>query len=232
MVASKSVYDFAQQKGIKRINGYLDVLVNQKTKPRALKKKLRIVVPGTVSIDRKEYTPIFDALLALNKMSSLQKVKVTFLGVLENKQAQRDIREFEKQLKSHTEIELFPSFVPQKNFNKIMKKAHFLILPIAKKKTAGSIYEQYGQSTISGSISDMVKFGKPALIPDFYPLPDLLEEMVIRYHNERDLFESLKDWIHYHKFLDKPIENYKAYQPEKMAPSFFQQLGMYEEQIS
>lgn len=232
LVASKNVYDFAKGKGIKRVNGFLNLLVNHKVKQKPPKKKLRIVVPGTVSVDRKNYEPIFNSLLKLNTMSSLQKVKVTFLGVLENKQAQRDIRHFESQLKRHTQIELFPSFVPQKNFDKIMKKAHFLILPIAEKKTAGSIYEQYGQSTISGSISDMVRFGKPALIPDFYPLPDSLEEMVIRYHNGDDLFSSLKEWIHYHSFLEKPIDNFKAYKAKRMAPAFFEQLQLLEPQMS
>lgn len=228
LVASKEVYDYCQMKGLKRVNGFLDVLVSHKIKQKKPKKKLRIVIPGSVSIDRKNYQPIFDALLGLNQMSSLQKIKVTFLGLLENKQAQRDIRKFESELKSHTEIELFPTFVPQKNFDKILNKAHFLILPISEKKTAGSVHELYGHSTISGCIADMVKFGKPALIPAFYPLPDSLEEVVTRYHNKTDLTNSLQDWIFYHSFMEKPLENFKKYKPKKKAAQFFETLQLYE----
>jgi len=161
-------------------------------------------------------------------MSSLQKIKVTFLGLLRNKETQRDIRKFESELNSHTKIELFPTFVPQRNFDKILNKAHFLILPISEKKTAGSIHELYGHSTISGCIADMVKFGKPALIPAFYPLPDSLEEVVTRYHDKNDLTNSLKDWVFYHSFMEKPVENFKDYKPKKKAPHFFETLQLYE----
>jgi len=228
LVASKEVYDYSQKKGLARINGYLDVLVSHKIKQKKPKKKLRIVIPGSVSGDRKNYQPIFDALMGLNQLSSLQKIKVSFLGLLENKQSQKDILKFQSELQSHTKIELFPTFVPQKNFDKIMKKAHFLILPISDKKTAGSIYELYGHSTISGCIADMVKFGKPALIPSFYPLPESLEEVVTRYHDKIDLTNSLKDWIFYHRFLDKPVKNFKQYSPQIKSAPFFETLGMLE----
>jgi len=228
LVASKEVYDYSQKKGLYRINGYLDVLVSHKIKQKKPKKKLRIVIPGSVSVDRKNYKPIFDALMGLNQLSSLQKIKVSFLGMLENKQAQKDILNFQTKLKSHTQIELFPTFVPQKNFDKIMNKAHFLILPISEKKTAGSIHELYGHSTISGCIADMVKFGKPALIPAFYPLPDSVEELVTRYHDKTDLTNSLKEWIYYHSFLEKPVENFKEYKPKNKAAQFFETLQVFQ----
>lgn len=229
VVASKDLYDYAQEKGWYRVDGYLDLLVSLRIKQKVPKKKIRIVIPGSVSVDRKNYQLVFDALLELNQQALTQKIKITFLGELENRQTQRKIKQFAKRLNSHIEIEWFPSFVPQKNFDKIIKKAHFLILPIANKKSAGSIHEQYGKSTISGSISDMVKFGKPALIPSFYPLPDIIEEVVTRYHDEKDLAATLKDWIHYRSFLDKPINTFKAFKADVKVDKFFNTLHSLEE---
>jgi len=51
LVASKEVYDYCQKKGLKRVNGYLDLLVSHKIKQKKPKKKLRIVIPGSVSVD-------------------------------------------------------------------------------------------------------------------------------------------------------------------------------------
>lgn len=228
LVASKDLFDYAQKKGWARVDGYLNLLVSGYIKQKTPKKTVRIVIPGSVSVDRKNYQHIFQALLNLNQQVLQKKVKITFLGELENKQTQRKIKQFATQLNSQIEIEWFPSFVPQKNFDKIMKKAHFLIIPIALKKSAGSIHEQYGSSTISGSISDMVKFGKPALIPSFYPLPDVIEEVVTRYYDELDLASTLKDWIHYLSFLDKPIDSFKAFKPKVKAGELFETLQLME----
>lgn len=228
VVASKDLYDYAQEKGWHRVDGFLDLLVSNRIKQKTPKKKIRIVIPGSVSVDRKNYEHIFQALLLLNEQALLKKVKITFLGELENRQTQRKIKQFAMQLNSQMEIEWFPSFVPQKNFDKIMRKAHFLILPIALKKSAGSIHEQYGLSTISGSISDMVKFGKPALLPSFYPLPDVIEEVVTRYHDEQDLASTLKDWIHGLSFIDKPIDSFEAFKPKVKASVFLDALNLME----
>ena len=51
----------------------------------------------------------------------------------------------------------------------------------------GVFIEYFGQTTVSGSISDMIKFGIPSLLPDFYPLEKNIEPLVKRYTNETSL---------------------------------------------
>ncbi len=224
LVASEQIYEYAKQNRINSIDGFLNVLVLDKLKKRKIKKKLRIVVPGRISSKRKNYEPIFKALTVLNESTLRKNIKVTFLGLANNKQANQRINELAAEMKDHIEIEYFPVFVPQKNFNKIMKKAHFLILPIAEKKESGTVHESYGMSTVSGSLSDMVKYGKPAILPSFYPLDKKLESMTRRYDSEEELVNLMQDWVYNKSFQKLPVEDYKEFLPQALAETFFDTL--------
>lgn len=224
LVPSKQILNYAKQNGMNSIDGFLDVLVLDKLKQRKVKKKIKIVVPGTVSYKRKNYEPIFEALGALNKVSTRQKIKVTFLGLSDERQAGKKLEELANEMNDHMEIEHFPFFVPQQNFDKIMRKANFLLLPIAERKESGAVYESYGYSTVSGCISDMVKFGKPALLPAFYPLEEALEPMVQRYVGGTDLASQLTDWIHHTSFEQLAMDGFLSFTPESQAASFFERL--------
>jgi len=221
LVPSKQIFDYAMHNNINGIDGFLNVSVLNKLKKRKAKKKLRIVVPGRISSARKNYEPIFKALSVLNELELDKKINVTFLGMVDNKQVGQRLNELAAEINGNIEIEHFPAFVPQKNFNKIMKKSDFLILPIAERMEDGLVKESYGFSTVSGCISDMVKFGKPALLPSFYPLDHALESMTKRYNSEDDLIAILQDWVDNQSFQDLSVEEYKAYLPKAQADTFF-----------
>lgn len=224
LVASEHIYEYAKKNGISSIDGFLNVLVLNKLKKRKIKKKLRIVVPGRISTSRKNYEPIFKALSALNESTLKKKIKVTFLGLVNKKQAVQRISDLAMEMKDHIEIEYFPVFVPQKNFNKIMKKAHFLVLPIAKRKESGAVHESYGFSTVSGSLSDMVKFGKPALVPSFYPLDKTFDALTMRYSSDEELVNLFQDWVYNKSFQQLSADGYKEYLPKALADTFFETL--------
>jgi hypothetical protein len=224
LVASEQIFDYAKQNGINSIDGFLNVLVLNKLKKRKIKKKLRIVVPGRISTNRKNYEPIFKALSSLNESTLKKNIKVTFLGLANKNQAVQRISELAMEMKDHIEIEHFPVFVPQKNFNKFMKKAHFLLLPIAERKESGTVDEFYGFTTVSGSVSDMVKFGKPALIPSFYPLDKSLDSVTRRYGSQDELVELFQDWVFNKSFQKLPLDGYKEFLPKVLADTFFETL--------
>ena len=224
LVPSSKILDYAKQKNIQSIDGALNVLILGKLKKRKIKKTLRIVIPGSVSNSRKNYTAIFKALYDLNDSHLRQSIKVTFLGLTDEKPAGKMIQKLSDDMKDHIEIEHFTTFVPQRNFNKIMKKSNFLLLPIAEKKESGAVHELYGYSTVSGCIADMVKFGKPALIPEFYPLEDSLESVCKRYSSGEQLSELLKDWIFNKSFQQMSLEGFNEFLPEAQAEEFFKTL--------
>jgi len=78
----------------------------------------------------------------------------------------------------------------------------FLLLPIREKMIYKAHYEYRGKSSVSGNINDLARYALPAILPDFYPLDNSLEEWVIRYGDEEKLTNILITWISYQAFDD------------------------------
>lgn len=151
---------------------------------------IKIVVPGTISKNVRDYKLLFDALESLLPHIKV-KVELVLLGRLKEEGI---LVPFEKVIKEYKDIFLFnyyTDFIDQKHFDKTLAEADFLILPLKECVSHGGRKEYFGLTTESGSINDFVRFGKPAIIPEFYPIHEGLEPLLRRYHDVESMAQCI-----------------------------------------
>lgn len=156
--------------------------------------QVRIVVPGTVSDFTRDYTLLFEALQMADSQLN-HRAQVIFLGQASGKRA----RTFFDLLHVHSfqnfSLQTYGKLVPAQEYQHILQQSDFLILPLRAQIRFGLIREYYGKTSISGGINDLLRYGKPTLLPAFYPLSSTLDILTQRYQNAEELADLLIGWI-------------------------------------
>lgn len=120
-----------------------------------------IVVPGTVSQNRRDYKGILEK---LNQFSIKSDYRIVLLGKAEGEEL-KWIEDYEKNKKSNISLIYFTEKVPQTVFDEWMKTANVLWCPLQTKTEFLSVPEFYETSKMSGNIGDAIRFGKMAIFP-------------------------------------------------------------------
>ncbi len=160
---------------------------------------INIVIPGTVDEGFRDYEQVAEALGEMIQLVELP-VKLCLLGVL-RKRARKVLHYFVPFTEKGGQLEYFEQILSQQDFDEKIKKADFLILPLRLEKKVGFFCEFTGFSSTSGNVNDMIRWGIPSLIPEFYPLPLSLEKLVLRYSSGRELAKKIIYWIESRDFL-------------------------------
>lgn len=155
---------------------------------------LHIVVPGTVSDFTREYSLLFEALQQADT-SLNYTVKVIFLGQASGKRARVFFDLLHAQSFKNFHIQTYTNLIPAQEYQNVLQQSDFLILPLCEQIRFGLIREYYGKTSMSGGINDMLRYGKPTLLPAFYPLNPTLDLLTQRYHHATDLADVLIQWI-------------------------------------
>ena len=161
---------------------------------------IQIVVPGTVSALTRDFELLFSALEKVDARLNTA-VTLTFLG---NASGPRARPLFDLAQNNHFQninIQTFSSALPEQEYQKRLELADFLLLPLKEQIQFGTTREFYGKTSISGGVNDMLRFGKPALVPDFYPLEPALESLSQRFHNAENLADLLLNWVNERYYL-------------------------------
>jgi len=161
---------------------------------------IQIVVPGTVSTLTRDFELLFSALQKVDAQLSTS-VTLTFLG---NASGPRAKPLFDLAQNNHFQninIQTFSSALPEQEYQRRLELADFLLLPLKEQIQFGTTREFYGKTSISGGVNDMLRFGKPALVPDFYPLDPALESLSQRFHNAESLANLLLNWVNERYYL-------------------------------
>lgn len=123
-----------------------------------------IVIPGTVSQERRDYFHILNSIKTFKNGTYFQFV---FLGKAANRELLW-LREFEKNKPQNISVKYFTEKVSQHIFDDWMKKASILWCPIQTETAFFSNKEWYGKTKMSGNIGDAIKYGKIAIFPENY----------------------------------------------------------------
>ena len=176
-----------------------------------------ISIIGAIDKRRRNYKEVLEAFT--NLIPEIDKpVELKLLGRPTGIYGKKIIKKFQKLEGIRFKLTRFDSFVPQEYFEKHIESTHFLIIPVDKEFRYKIFKELPGQTKISGNVNDMIIYGKPALIPYFYPLPKELDPAVKKYHNSEGLKEALKFWIQTFKFINIDLEKLaNQYSFSKMA---------------
>lgn len=161
---------------------------------------IQIVIPGTVSALTRDFELLF---LALEKADALLNIAVDliFLG---NASGHRASPLFDLVQNNHfpnINIQTFNLMLPEQEYHKQVLHADFLLLPLKEQIQFGTTREFYGKTSISGGINDMLRFGKPTLLPEFYPLDPALQSLCERFHNAESLADLLLKWVNERYYL-------------------------------
>ena len=120
-----------------------------------------IVIPGTVSQDRRDYLHLVKSIKSFNENHHFQFI---FLGKATGKELS-----WLKELDKNQSVKYFTEKVSQHIFDEWMQKADVLWCPIQKETEFFSQKEFYGKTKMSGNIGDGIKYGKMAVFPKDFP---------------------------------------------------------------
>jgi len=166
---------------------------------------MRIVVPGTVSDFTRDYTLLFEALQKADADLNCI-VEVIFLGQAKGKRARVFFDLLHAQRFQNISIQTYTHQILTQEYQQILQQSNFLILPLRAQIRFGLIREYYGKTSISGGINDMLRYGKPTLLPAFYPLNPMLDQLTLRYQNAAELADLLVDWVNQQAYRSRAQE--------------------------
>ena len=186
------------------------------------KEHITFTIPGKVDKRRRDYYLILRVLKNILKKSN-KGIKLIFLGKATNNYAKDVIKQFKKLSVDYStfEFQYFTARVPQTQFEDIIKKTDLFISPINIQTKYKLYREIYGQTKLSGIESDIIRYGKPAILPRDYQVDEDIQDLIDFYSNEEELSAILKEYIHTDLLSRKTsmakiiLENYS---PEKLLP--------------
>ncbi len=177
-------------------------------KPQKKDGQITISVIGTLDKRRRDYTLIYNALsVAMTKYTG--KVELKLLGKPLGAYGKRIIKLFKDLENDSFKLTAYDRFIPQDEFEMHIDQTDFLIITVPE-KTHYKIYKElYGKTKISGNITDMVIYNKPAILPGYYLLSPILQEVTCQYNSLEELANTLFHWFstkEYEKFNFSNIE--------------------------
>ena len=153
-----------------------------------------IVVPGSIRPDVRDYGIFLSVIPELVKKTT-KKIRLSFLGKQKDDACGEILRQLRDWQNDRFVFVYYQDFIPQETFEQTMKTADVLVAPLRPVTRYDAKREYFGYTTESGNIADIVKYQLPAVIPDFYPLPESLDEVVLRYDTAEGLVERLLSMI-------------------------------------
>lgn len=185
-----------------------------------LTSQLRIVVPGTIDVRRRNYDSVFKLLeLANQKNIPLTMVLLggstgAYGGSVLEKCKQYALRNINLQF-FETEV------VDQPVFDEEMDRAHLVFIPSVIDTILGDgVPEKYGLSISSGNIFDIIKHAKPFIAPFELRIPENLESSCFKYSGLHEVIAFLQNIAEnkseYITWREKAIENSDHYTVENI----------------
>lgn len=145
---------------------YFPVFFNQFSGVETDENLMRVVIPGAVSQQRRDYA---DVVARLRRHRFQKPTEVVFLGKASGGELAL-LKQFETEIKDRNDLSIryFTEKVSQPIFDEEMKAATVLWCPIQQETSFFSIKEYYGTTKVSGNIGDAIKYGKQAVFPSNY----------------------------------------------------------------
>jgi hypothetical protein len=157
---------------------------------------IKIVVPGTIDVRRRNYDQVFE-LLDKSHILNLP-VSVTLLGGYYGEEGKCVLSRCAEYSMHHNNLKFYDgNTVDQPEFDKVMNESHFAWIPsVITTVLHDGIAEEYGKTISSGNLFDIIKHATPFIIPEKLQIDNFLESSAFRYHTIDEII------IHIRHFLD------------------------------
>lgn len=184
---------------------------------------LKIVIPGSVDLRRRNYNFILELLPHLNTKN---RIEIVFLGGVERNN--KILVQFKAFNSAMVKIKTYDQlFIDTEEYERQIRTCDFILAPVQKFFQGESIVpEEYGLSKSSGSFFDAVRFGKPLIIGTDITIPEEIEKQCIRYQSVYELaafFESVNsdNKLRYNEMALSNALNFTLENIRKRLPLFF-----------
>ena len=153
---------------------------------------VKITVPGSVDIRRRDYNLVFDLLQEAAKNNV--PVIVTLLGGFSKKFSGAVQSWCRQWLQTAGNLRIYETGpVEQDEFDRVMNDSHFIWMPLHSVViVTDGTREEYGTSISSGNTGDVIRFARPSFAPRHFKLESGLETSCCRYDNVAGLISLLK----------------------------------------
>ena len=179
---------------------------------------IRIVIPGSVDIRRRNYWLAFD-LLKLAQQKGIP-VSITLLGSLKEKYSPKLFSSIRQWIHANNNLHIYDvPVVNQDEYDRVMHGCHFIWIPLQPKAvvTDGTV-EVYGTSICSGNMGDIIRYARPFLAPSSLPMDRALAESCLRYQTIDAIVSRLEVLSSgdYDRFQDQAYKASLNYTREKI----------------
>lgn len=179
--------------------------------------------PGAIEKRRRDYDILISAISKIaDKIEN--KAVFCFLGnSRKSKYGTKIIKKLNRLEKKHENIKFlyFNQRIPQKQFNDYMLKTDCLLTPMRVNTRFKIYYEKYGTTKIGGIENDIIRFGKPAILPSEYQMDTKLKPVCSFFDSEASLAAILLNIINSKANSSLEMDNkiFKEFSPEKLMKS-------------
>ncbi len=177
--------------------------------------RLRFCIPGSVDSQRRNYTELFQALNT--QLSTIKKdITIDLLGYIPVDQRFL-VEEIKSLISSGFDINYYEGFIDTSEFDRQLAMADIIL---GNLKVQVNVFRKYGETKETGVTFNIIKSGKPGILPDGYPVDEELKDacmfftdydnlgkLILKLNADRDLVDLLKK---------KAREIVKQYQPENL----------------
>ncbi len=156
-------------------------------------RNFKIVVPGMVDSQRRDYDYLLDTIFEF--LSSNKKLSIRFI-LLGKIDKHKEPLIFSK-IKNINEkfgnvIDYFEKYISSYHFDKILTSSNFILSNLKRKIIKQGYIEHYGKTKESGISYLLYKYSKPGIIPNWQNTLNGLESQLIEYSSKTDLIEVFK----------------------------------------
>jgi len=181
----------------------------------------RIVLPGTVKSNGRDYAGVGKAMQSLSD-AQLAKVHLHLLGAASTPFARDVLKPYQKLLARGLTISSETHAISSAEYDRIFQHADLILCPYKARFRLGLHTDRFGLNSISGTMNDLIRFGRPALVSKYHPFPSALERSVVRYDGLADLTLQLSRFLAGELMFDLAVP--ESYRREHCCDNFNQWL--------
>ena len=190
--------------------------------------KIRFVIPGLIETYRRDYVLAIEVFEKIFKKYD-KKITLWILGRPVGAGGNKIISRCEELKKKGFEINYSKGFVPEEEYDKIMKKSDVIFSPLnVKAKRDTGIIEIYGKTEGSALPFEAIQYSKPLIIPKDFELLKEIKSSTIKYEDREDLEKKLTDIIENKGKLDEmkkqAFENSKKFSLDALQQYFMNEI--------
>ncbi len=167
-------------------------------------KILKIVIPGRIDQESKDVDLLLEALGTVSRKIK-QQTHIHLFGKTKDFKKLLPFKEELDRQESKLKVNLHAQYLPHNQYQSILTFCDLILLiskRIIRNKYATEIN---GITHITGGLNDAIRYAKPILLPDWYPIPGNYAKITESYTNAVDLANKIFAIIDEKKYL---LENH------------------------